>query len=133
MTDPGARASKREAFIAEPRTAVISTVDARGRSHAVPVWYLWKGGEFRVVTERGSQKHRNAVRTGRAALTIVDGPRYVMAEGPVRVVDPLSYEERLALHTHYRGAEAAARSTADGAHERMVLLVLTPERWLGLK
>ncbi len=131
MAGPGARASKRESFIAEPRTAVFSTVDARGRSHAVPVWYLWKDGEFHIVTERGSQKHKSAARTGRAALTIVDGPRYVMAEGPVRVSDPLSYEERLALHTHYRGAEAAEKSTADGAHERMVLLVLTPERWLG--
>jgi PPOX class probable F420-dependent enzyme len=125
--------SKREAFIAEPRTAVFSTVDARGRNHAVPVWYLLKDGEFRVVTERGSQKHRNAARTGRAALTIMDGPRYVMAEGPVQVVDPLSYEQRLALHTHYRGAEAAEKSTADGAHERMVLLVLMPERWLGMR
>lgn len=133
MTELGTRASKREAFIAEPRTAVFSTVDARGRSHAVPVWYLWKEGEFRVVTDRGSLKHRNAERTGRATLTIVDGPRYVMAEGPVRVVDPLSYKERLALHTHYRGAEAAEKSTADGAHERMVLLVLTPQRWLGMK
>lgn len=133
MTEPGARASKRDAFIAEPRTAVFSTVDTRGRSHAVPVWYLWKDGEFRVVTERGSQKHRNAARTGRAAVTIVDGPRYVMAEGPVRVVDRLSYEQRLALHTHYRGTEAAKASTADGAHERMVLLVLTPQRWLGMK
>lgn len=55
------------------------------------------------------------------------------AEGPVRVVDPLSYEDRLELHTHYRGAEAAAKSTAGGAHERMVMLVLTPERWLGMK
>ncbi|MBE0611283.1 MAG: pyridoxamine 5'-phosphate oxidase family protein [Dehalococcoidia bacterium] len=133
MTEPDAQASKREAFIAEPRTAVFSTVDARGRSHAIPVWYLWKDDEFRVVTERGSQKHKNAERSGRAALTIVDGPRYVAAEGPVRVVDPLSYEERLALHIHYRGAEAAEKSTADGAHVRMVLLVLTPERWLGMK
>lgn len=133
MTEPGARASKREAFIAEPRTAVFSTVDARGRSHAVPVWYLWKEGAFHIVTERGSQKHRNAERAGRAALTIVDGPRYVMAEGPVRVVDRLSYEQRLELHTHYRGAEAAASSAADGAHERMVLLVVRPERWLGMK
>lgn len=34
-------------------------MDRNGRSHAVPVWYLWKEETFRVVTERGSQKHRN--------------------------------------------------------------------------
>lgn len=53
-----------------------------------------------------------------------------MAEGPVRVVDPLSYEQRLALHTHYRGAEAARRVVARGGHEEMVLLEITPERWV---
>lgn len=123
----------RDEFLAAPRTAVLTTVDRRGRVHAVAVWYLWKDGAFLIVTERGSQKHVNAARTGRAALTVLDGPRYVTAEGPVRVQDPLTREQRLELHTHYRGAEAAAKSTADDAHERMVLLVLTPERWLGMK
>ncbi|MFN8558409.1 MAG: hypothetical protein U0531_14050 [Dehalococcoidia bacterium] len=57
--------------------------------------------------------------------------RYVTAEGPVTVQDSVSYEERLALHTHYRGPERAKEIVDRGGHERMVLLVLTPERWLG--
>lgn len=127
MTTP----QSRDEFLAAPRTAVLATVDARGRPHAVAVWYLWKDGRFSIVTDRGSQKHLNAARSGRASLTVIDGPRYVTAEGPIRVQDPLTKDQRLELHTHYRGPEAAARIVADDAHERMVLLVLTPERWLG--
>ena len=121
----------RAAFVSKPRTAVLATVDAKGRAHAVPVWYLFADGELMVLTDRGSQKHRNAARTGRATLCIDDRERFqtITAEGPVRVVDPVSYETRLRLHTHYRGEEAALKATADGAHKRMVALVLTPERW----
>ena len=57
--------------------------------------------------------------------------RYVTVEGRVRIDDPVSYESRLRLHTHYRGEEAALKATADGAHEKMVALMLTPENWLG--
>ena len=50
--------------------------------------------------------------------------------GPVRVEDAVTREERLALHTLYRGAEAAQQVVDRGGHEGMVLLILTPERWL---
>jgi hypothetical protein len=42
----------------------------------------------------------------------------------------VTYGERLALHTHYRGAEAAKRVADAGGHEGMVLLLLKPERWM---
>ncbi len=103
------RPDDREVFLSAPRVAVLSTVDSKGRAHAVPVWFLWHSGKFSVVTDRGSQKHRNAERTGRAALTVVDGARYITAEGPVTVRDPITIEERLQLHVHYRGGEAARK------------------------
>ena len=122
---------QREAFAARALPSVLCTVDASGRPHAVPVIHLYEGGELLVITERGSQKHKNAVRNGRAALCIDERAtmRSLTAEGPVRVIDPVSYELRLRLHTHYRGAEAAAKSTADGGHTRMVALAISPERW----
>ena len=126
---PGQRAQ----FAAKPQGAVFATVDDKGRTHAVPVIYLFEDGEFMVITERGSKKHRNAAASGRASLCMNGWPqfRYVTVEGPVRVEDVVSYETRLRLHTHYRGEEAALKATADGAHERMVALILTPEHWLG--
>ena len=122
---------ERDAFIREPRVAVLSTVDAKGRAHAVPVWFLWRDGAFRIITDRGSQKHRNAVRTGRAALSIVDGPKYVTAEGPVTVLDPITLDDRLELHVHFRGEDAARKVVENNRHEHMVILQITPERWLG--
>jgi PPOX class probable F420-dependent enzyme len=122
-----------DAFLAEPNTAVIATVDAEGRAHAVPVWYLYRDGTFRIITGRGSAKHRHILRTGRAALCVDergDRFRHITAEGPVTVIDEVTYSERLALHSHYRGPEAAERIVSRGGHEAMVLLVLTPERWL---
>jgi PPOX class probable F420-dependent enzyme len=123
----------REAFLNRPRTAVLATTGRDGRVHAVPVWYRWNGEVFRVITERGSVKHRNAVRSGRATICVDqrDGPfRYVTAEGIVTVEDTVTYQERLALHSFYRDPETAKTIVDRGGHERMVMLVLQPERWL---
>ncbi|MBI5287502.1 MAG: TIGR03618 family F420-dependent PPOX class oxidoreductase [Chloroflexi bacterium] len=124
---------QRDAFLREPRTAVLSTLRANGSIHSVPVWFRWDGSALRIITDRGSAKHRNAVGSGRASLCVderVGHFRYVTAEGPVRVEDIVTRDERLALHTLYRGPEAAEKIVAQGGHEKMVLLVLMPERWL---
>jgi len=122
---------ERDAYLSQPRNAILATVGANGRIHAVPVWFRYEGGAFGIITERGSVKHRNAVNAGRAAICVDDGKfAYVSAEGPVEVQDPVSYDERLALHTLYRGAEAAKRIVDQGGHERMVILRLRPEHWL---
>lgn len=124
----------RDLFVRQPQTAVIATVGKNGRIHAVPIWYLYEDGSFLILTERGSVKHRNAVRGGRATICIDErdgGFRHVTAEGPVTVNDPVTFEERLRLHTHYRGAERAQTIVAAGGHGRMVQLVLRAERWIG--
>lgn len=126
--------TERDAFLREPRTAVLATLGRDGRIHAVPVWFSYDGELFRIITERGSVKHRNAARTGRATICVDErsgGLRYVMAEGPVMVQDQVSYEERLALHTLYRGPERAREIVDRGGHERMVMLLLRPEKWIG--
>ncbi|MEO9255996.1 MAG: TIGR03618 family F420-dependent PPOX class oxidoreductase [Tepidiformaceae bacterium] len=124
---------ERDTFLAQPLTAVISTLSASGRIHSVPVWYLYNDGTFLIITGRGSAKHRNIERSGRATLCVDQregAVRYVTAEGPVTVSDPLSQEQRLALHTHYRGPEQAQRVIEKGGHEGMVLLTLNTEHWL---
>jgi PPOX class probable F420-dependent enzyme len=124
--------AERQAFLSAPNTAVLATVDARGRAHAVPVWYRWDGTHVRIITDRGSQKHRNVERSGRATLAVDEREarfRHLTVEGPVTVLDPCTRAERLALHTHYRGAEAAATIVDRGGHERMVVLLIRPERW----
>ena len=126
--------AQRDAFLIQPRTAVLSTLTRDGRIHAVPVWFRWEAGAFRIITGRGSAKHRNVVRSGRASLCIDEREgtiSYLTTEGTVRVEDTVSKVERLALHTLYRGREAAQKVVDRGGHEGMVLLIITPERWLG--
>jgi PPOX class probable F420-dependent enzyme len=125
--------AERAEFLAQPRTAVLATTGRDGRIHAVPVWYRWDGTGFRIITERGSVKHRNAARTPRASLCIDDRERfaYVTAEGPITVQDSVTYDERLALHSRYRGPDRAKEIVDRGGHEKMVLLLLRPEHWLG--
>ena len=121
---------ERDAYLSQPRNAVLATTSPDGRVHAVPVWFRYTDGVLLIITERGSVKHRNAARAGRGALCVDDGKfAYVSTEGPIEVQDSVSYEERLALHTLYRGAEAAKRIVDQGGHERMVILRLRPERW----
>jgi PPOX class probable F420-dependent enzyme len=123
-------AEEREAFLWEPRNAVLATTTPDGLIQAAPVWFIYADGAFRIITERGSARHRNVERSGRAALCVDNGRfSYVSAEGPVSVQDTVSYEERLALHTRYRGPEAARQIVDRGGHERMVMLLLRPERW----
>ena len=126
-------ANERDSFLSEARTAVLATTGQDGRAHAVPVWFRYCEGAFRIITERGSQKHRNIERTGRATLCVDerDGSfRYITVEGSVSVIDAVTPDERLALYSHYRGRDRAEKVVAKGGHEKMVLLLLTPERWL---
>jgi PPOX class probable F420-dependent enzyme len=123
---------ERREFVDRPLTAVLSTVDRRGRPHAVPVWYAYRDGAFEIFTDRGSQKHRNVEATGRAAICIDEregGYRHITGEGPCEVQDPVTMEERLALHRLYRTEEAARTIVERGGHEHMVVLRLRPERW----
>ena len=132
MTNDATNA-KRDELLRKPHTAVLATQWTRGRVHQAPVWYLYEDGAFKIITGRGSQKHRNVERNGRASICVDEREgrfAYVLAEGPVSVVDPVSFEQRFALHRHYRGEEGAHRAVDGGGHEKMVMLVLRPERWI---
>lgn len=75
-------------FLAEYHLGTLSTVRRDGSPHVVAVGFTVDtgGGVARVITRRGSQKARNAERGGRAAVSHVDGRRWLTFEGTVRVV-----------------------------------------------
>lgn len=119
---------ERDEFLRGVRPAVLSTIGEDGRVHSVVVWYLWDGSVFTVLTDRGSVKERNVRRTGRATIVVHEDINYVSAEGAVEMRDPVSYEERLALWIRYSGEETARQVVTPGSSEKLVALVLTPER-----
>jgi PPOX class probable F420-dependent enzyme len=81
--DPAVRA-----FLAERHLATLTTLRADGSPHVVAVGFSYdpERSVARVITFASSVKARNAARGGRAAVSQVDGGRWLTVEGPVRLV-----------------------------------------------
>ena len=131
--------AEREAFLAQPRVAILSIAEAGRGPLAVPVWYLYApGGDVRVWTGGNSRKARLLLLAGRASL-VVQNPhppyQYVSVEGPITRLEPAQFERDLqALALRYLGPEVAARYLASlggpAAGSGDLLVHLHPEHWL---
>ncbi len=78
-------------FLAERHLASLTTLRADGSPHVVPVGFSYDhaAGVVRIITFDGCQKVANARRGGRAAVSQVDGGRWVTLEGVIRATtDP---------------------------------------------
>lgn len=86
--DPAALPPEVLAFLRERHLATLTTLRADGSPHVVAIGFSYDDGArvARVITFAGAQKVRNAGRGGRAAVSQVDGGRWLTLEGPVRVV-----------------------------------------------
>ena len=90
------------AFLTERHLATLTTLRADGSPHVVPVGFTYDAGEraVRIITQRPSQKARNAARGGRGAVSQVDGGRWLTLEGVVRLVtDPDGIARAVAAYT----------------------------------
>ncbi|MFM7068681.1 MAG: pyridoxamine 5'-phosphate oxidase family protein [Actinomycetes bacterium] len=76
-------------FLNERHLASLTTLRGDGSPHVVPVGLGWDPADqlVRIITRSGSQKVRNARRGGRAAVSQVDGGRWLTLEGTVTVTD----------------------------------------------
>ncbi|MFP5486841.1 MAG: pyridoxamine 5'-phosphate oxidase family protein [Acidimicrobiia bacterium] len=74
-------------FLRERHLATLTTTRADGSPHVVPVGFAYSPEErlVRIISADASQKVRNAERGGRAAVSQVDGGRWLTLEGVVRV------------------------------------------------
>ena len=82
-------------FVAERHLATLTTLRPDGSPHVVAVGFTFDRSACvaRVITFAGSVKARNAGAGGgaRAAVSQVDGARWITLEGPVRVTaDPVT-------------------------------------------
>ena len=87
-SDPGAAALQ---FLADRHLATLTTLRSDGSPHVVPVGFSYAPAErlVRIISFASSVKARNAARGGRAAVSQVDGGRWLTLEGSVRLVtDP---------------------------------------------
>ncbi len=79
------------AFVAERHLATLTTLRPDGSPHVVAVGFTWDpaAGLARVITFALSTKARNVLAAPgrRAAISQVDGARWLTLEGPATVTD----------------------------------------------
>jgi PPOX class probable F420-dependent enzyme len=113
-------------FLAEYHLASLTTLRADGSPHVVPVGFSYDPAEqlVRIITFEGSQKVVNARRSGRAAVSQVDGGRWLTLEGTITATtDP----ERVAAAI----AGYAGRYREPGERPDRVALEISVDRVLG--
>jgi len=86
------------AFVTERHLATLSTLRSDGSPHVVPVGFTFEatshGGLVRIITNRPSQKVLNVRRDGRAAVSQLEGPRWLTLEGTAQILDdPASVQD----------------------------------------
>lgn len=125
------------AFLAEPRTAVLSTLDRDGSPHAAGMWFVPGDREIRMWTYAKSQKAVNLRRDPRCAFLAEDGMAYaelrgVLVKGSVRLVDDLDaivaigtelYERYTAPATGVPAREGPIAEIERQAHKRVGLVL----------
>ena len=114
------------AFLTERHLATLTTLRRDGSPHAVPVGFSWDADALvaRVISSRGSAKVAQARAGRRAALTQVDGRRWLTLEGSTRVLEDAD---------SVRDAEEryAVRYRRPRPNPQRVVVVLDVDRVLG--
>lgn len=121
-------------FLERARIGRLGTVLRDGSPHIAPIWYRFDGAMFLVLTERGSQKHKNIERDGRVTLCIDDEmPPYhtVLVRGRATVEDAPGKEWREEMAIAYLGDEGGKRYIAENMHENNIMLRIAPEHVSG--
>lgn len=125
-TDPADLAPAAVEFMRERRLATFTTLRRDGSPHVVPVGFTWDAEALvaRVIASRGSAKVVQARAGRRAALSQVDGRRWITLEGSTRVLEDAA---------SVRDAEEryAGRYRVPRPNPERVVVVLDVDRVLG--
>lgn len=105
-----------EGFLKQVQVGVLSTVDTRGRPHAIPMWCIYEDGEFVMSTGLGSQKYKN-IKNNENVMLVFDQretPYYaVMVRGIARLETVHSIDTIKGIATAYLGEEGANKYLGD--------------------
>jgi PPOX class probable F420-dependent enzyme len=120
-----------EAFLAEPRNAIVIGIRRDGAPQATPNWFHWDGQNFFVSTTRKRAKYPIFKRDPRVTLLIDDAEarRYVAVSGTVEVreeLEPVLPAFRRIREKHGVSTPTDAEFLATLETDDRVLLVITP-------
>ena len=126
----------RDAFLAETRIGVFTTLDVAGWPVPVPVWFEWDGLRARLFTSAGSRKIARLQADSRASLLVTNNvgqPEYWVAiDGEVEVREDGAAELAKRLADRYWDmSDKEHRETVDTwvkDSRALRLLEITPTR-----
>ena len=125
------------AFLVEEQTLTCASVNAAGRPHLMPLWYVPHGLELLCWTYRASQKVVNLRRDPRATLQIEAGESYellrgVMFEADVELVDDPQRTAEIGMRIALRYAPGDL-SPADAPPELEQFIVRQAQKRVALR
>ena len=125
-TNPAELTPASIAFLTERHLATLTTLRRDGSPHVVPVGFTWDAEALvaRVIASRASAKVVQARAGRRAAISQVEGRRWITLEGTTRVLEDAA---------SVRDAEEryAARYRQPRPNPERVVVVLDVDRVLG--
>jgi PPOX class probable F420-dependent enzyme len=127
-----ASTEKIEAFLAEPRNAVVAGIRRDGSPHLSPNWFYWDGQRFCVSTTRHRAKYAIFRRDSRVELLVDDctGYRAVLVRGTAEVREDIAAELprfRAIREKHGVAVPAEEEQLRGLTAEGRVLLAITPD------
>jgi len=125
--------AKKEALLEEANIIVFSSIDAKGRPHSTPVWYLYDNDEIIISVGKDEQKHKNVLRNPNVSVVIERRqlPYYaVMVYGTAEIGPGLSKEDRLRLAVRYLGEDLGKRYVDMTPDQQDVTLKIKPRKMI---
>ena len=122
-------------FIQHNYLAILATVYPSGGPQAFPVWYDYDGATFTLTTEATAAKVRNISQNPRVALCITDTTRHVRSltvRGVAQIIEGNEAAQELhrRLSVRYLGTEEGSDWADSMADEELVIVSITPERFI---
>jgi len=119
-----------EAFLDEPRFAVLATTNPDGTIHQTVMWYRRDGGNIIMNTRKGRRKPNNLDRDNRASFCIEDEGRYLALTGIIEIDE--DREKGVAdmgvMTLRYEGPEKTEQLMRDEyTHQHRIVMTFIPE------
>lgn len=98
-------------FLAQPRYAVIATINPDGSPHQAVVWYLFDDKGIILNSKVGRRWPSNAQRDPRVSITVEEGLDYAVLSGALEELPDreLAQQHIVTMGLRYEGPEGVAR------------------------
>jgi PPOX class probable F420-dependent enzyme len=126
--------AERDAFLAERRYGMLTTLRSHGMPVSLPVWYEWDGVTLRMFCHVASGKLKRLNADSRATVLVVNNPdepeNWVAFDGRITIREDGGLEVAERVFDHYYPPGGERRSVLESWRQMKVewrLLELKPE------